>query len=274
MNRQNRNFGVTNNLNRRNNYPLNQQTSAPKPNNTLFKKNFQQNQYLNLNNNTIKTDNDAVTKALVIISNEFKKKDAKIKELEQKIQELQSKIQLLTNSTNSENNNNNYNMIIPMNRYKNRDGNDFNAGGSKRPSSSNNDYGYEGNYLRNNSAQRNNMFNQRLGSSNLNYNSDSEKVIRRKFGGGDNLSRSNDNSTLGYIEGQTNSKSDVKNYLKEVKSRVDSLLFKEFIKNIKLLTIKNNSGINKNIIIDKVRMLFGEEHKDLFKKFENIIGVK
>ena len=280
MNRQNRNLGITNNLNRRNNYPMNQQTSAPKPNNNILRRNFPQNVNLNLNNNMNKNENDVISKALMIINNEFKKKDEKIKELEQKIEELKSKIESLTKSTNSinnYNNNNNYNMTIPMNAYKNRIGNDFTTGGNKRPSSTNNmnNYNFEGNnFMSNNSTKRNNMFNQKIMNNNLDYNSDSEKFVRRKFGGVDNLSRSNDNSALTCNDGQANSKSDVKNYLKEVKSRVDQATFKEFIKDIKLLTTKNNSGINRNIIIEKVRLLFGEEHEDLFNKFESIIGVK
>ena len=281
MNIQNRNFGITNNFNHRNNYPINQQTSPSKPNNILFRKNFQQNSNLNLNNNIIQKDNDTITKALMIINNEFKKKDAKIKELEQKIQELQLKIQSLTNTKNPINNynnenNDNYNMTISMNSYKKCVGNELNASSNKRSSSTNNmnNFGFEKNYVSNNSTKRNNMFNQKIMNNNLNYNSDCEKIVRRKFGEGDNLSRSNDNSALTYNNGQANSKSDVKNYLKDVKSKVDPAIFKEFIKNIKLLTAKNNPGINRNMIIEKVRILFGEEHKELFIQFENIIGVR
>ena len=63
-------------------------------------------------------------------------------------------------------------------------------------------------------------------------------------------------------------------FLKEVKSRVNPVIFKEFIQNIKLLiSTKDKNGIDKNIIVENVKILFGEEFKDLFIKFESIIGI-
>ena len=69
------------------------------------------------------------------------------------------------------------------------------------------------------------------------------------------------------------SRNEVKNYLKEVKDIVDPKLFKEFIKNIKLLTNKT-ANVNKKVIIENVRNLFGEQYIDLYMKFETILGVK
>ena len=65
----------------------------------------------------------------------------------------------------------------------------------------------------------------------------------------------------------------MKNYLKEVKSIVDPKMFKEFIKNIKLLTNKT-ANVNKKAIIDNVKNLFGDQYIDLYMKFETILGVK
>ena len=43
--------------------------------------------------------------------------------------------------------------------------------------------------------------------------------------------------------------------------------------NIKLLTnSKNKNGVDKKNVIEKVRLLFGEQFKDLFIKFESILG--
>ena len=72
---------------------------------------------------------------------------------------------------------------------------------------------------------------------------------------------------------QKHSKNEVKLYLKEVKSRVDPIIFKEFIQNIKLLTSsKEKNGVERSTVIEKVRILFGEQFKDLFIKFESILG--
>lgn len=270
----NRNFTVTNNLNRNNNYILNQQISPHKTNNqSLNKNNFIQNKnQTNINMNNYKTQ-DEVSKALMLISREFKNKDNRIKELEQKILEMQSKIQSLTNKNYSTKQNNeiNYKMNTPINKYKNKEGNitpiqnNFGMGLNNEVKN----FGYLDNY----NVQKNDMLNQENINNDFNCISNSKKIVLKKFGTGDNLSHSNDNSTYSYNIGQ-NSKSDVKNYLKIVKSRVDPAMFKEFIHNIKLLTSKNNSGLNRNIIIEKVRMLFGEEYSDLFNQFQNIIGIK
>ena len=59
-----------------------------------------------------------------------------------------------------------------------------------------------------------------------------------------------------------------------MKGQVEPKLFKEFIKNIKLLTNKTGNNVNRKAIIENVKNLFGEQHKDLFLKFEEILGVK
>ena len=68
------------------------------------------------------------------------------------------------------------------------------------------------------------------------------------------------------------SKQDVKQFLKEVKEKIEPKKFKEFIRNIKLLTSKNEIAQNKEDIIESMRILFGKEHLDLFLRFEKIIG--
>ncbi len=68
---------------------------------------------------------------------------------------------------------------------------------------------------------------------------------------------------------------EVKSYLKKFKSRVNQIIFKEFIQNINLLTnSKDKNGVDKKSDVEKVRILFGEEYKDLYMKFENIFGIK
>lgn len=247
MNRPNRNIGITNNLARFNNYPVNNQgQSAPKSNN------FNRNNLTNINmNNYNQSNDDGISKALMLINSEFKKKDNKIRELELKIQELKSKINSLTNNNNNENTiNNNYNNQIMVNNLNNFES-------EKKNTTKMNNYVFSG---------------QKFGANMGNNNVINNDLLKKKMAFRDNMSHSNDNSAF-TNDAQLNSKSDVKNYLKEVKSKIDPNSFREFIKNIKLLTAKSNSGVNRNMIIEKVRGIFGEEHMDLFNRFQDIIGV-
>ena len=231
-----------------------------------------QNQNSNLLNNN---ENDGLGKALLIIRRELKRKDDKIIELEKKVKELTNKLNLLTN--NKDTNYNNNSNITPFKNSKNEyntEEEDYKIGRDIRPGG--HSMGYVGGInniinLRKNNI-RNNNYIRSVSQNNPNYNSDNENMVKR-YGGYDNLSHSNDNSVLTYNGVQSSSKKEVKNYLKEVKSKIEPKKFKEFIRNIKLLTAKNNSALNKDIIVESVRLLFGEEHKDLFIRFETIIGV-
>ena len=292
---QNKPYLYGNNQARKIQYQKNQLNPNQKPTNNFIKKNMisntnfdnrniqnninqQRNQ--NLNNNFI-NPNDELGKAILIIRKECKKKDDRIKELERKVLELSNKLNmLLKNNKNNEINEefNNPGEINPFtnNPMEKLDSNKVLDGGLFNKISKDirgHSMGYTG---LNKNNQRSNSYMQNIGHNNINYNSDTEKVTNNKFPGYDNLSHSNDHSVLTYNGGgsQASSKAEVKNYLKEVKSKIEPKKFKEFIRNIKLLTAKNNTTLNKNIIVESVRILFGEEHKDLFIKFENIIGVK
>jgi hypothetical protein len=234
------------------------------------------NQIPNKNSNFINNnENDELNKALLIIRRELKKKDDKILELEKRVLELTNKLNLLTN--NKGNNFNNKTNITPLkNSLKgeyNTEEDDYKIGRDSRAGGLGIEYASLNNIinLRKNNIRGNNYM-RSISQNNPNYNSDNENMVRR-YPGYDNLSHSNDNSVLTYNGVQASSKKDVKNYLKEVKSKIEPKKFKEFIRNIKLLTAKNNSALNKNVIVESVRILFGDEHKDLFIRFENIIGV-
>ena len=67
------------------------------------------------------------------------------------------------------------------------------------------------------------------------------------------------------------SKNNVKNYLKEVKSKLESEKFKIFITNLKALT-KNKNSEQKNEIIIQIKNLLGD--KILINKFESIMKLK
>ena len=67
------------------------------------------------------------------------------------------------------------------------------------------------------------------------------------------------------------SKKDVKNYLKEVKTKLEPERFKKFITNIKLLT-KNKNSEQRNSIIITIKNLLADHI--LISKFENIMKIK
>ena len=77
------------------------------------------------------------------------------------------------------------------------------------------------------------------------------------------LNMSDDNSMI-------TSKNDVKNYLKEVKNKLEPERFKKFISHIKALT-KNKNIEEKNIIILQIKSLLID--RNLINKFENIMKV-
>ena len=225
-----------------------------------------QNRNININN----SGNNELDRAFFIIKNELKKKDDKIRDLQRKVSELINKLKSLTGNNN---NFENYQMETPYkegpkNLYKEEMNNN---------NLYNNKIGYNIDYLRqnnfinlNNNNIRSNSQSKPFHPINQGYNSDSENIIKR-MPGYDNLSHSNENSVLTYNGVQT-SKQEVKKYLKDVKERIEPKKFKEFIRNIKLMTAKNNKSINKQIIIESVRNIFGRENLDLFVKFEKIVG--
>ena len=287
MNAPNKLYNQNNNIvNRRRLFPQDRQRinnpelnkNIPNFNSNLNNRNnnnINQNRINNINNN----ENNELSKAFLIIQRELKKKDNRILELERKIQDL-------TNKINSYTNNNNNDPRIPKPSSMMEERNDlYNNNPDEDKDMFNNNlnknvynYGYiaknknqnlinfKANNIRSNSHQKT------FQVKNLNYNSDSENIPKR-FQGYDNLSYSNDNSVLTYNGvHSTNSKKDVKDYLKEVKAKIEPKKFKEFIRNIKLLTAKSEIAPNKENIVESMRILFGKEHLDLFLRFEKIIG--
>ena len=244
-------------------------------NNRNNNNNINPNRISNMNNN----ENNELSKAFLIIQRELKKKDNRILELERKILDLTNKINSLTNNNNNNSripkpsqmmeerndlyNNNNNNLDEDKDMYNNNiNKNEYNYGYIAKNKNLNL---MNQNYIRSNSHQKAFQMN------NLNYNSDSENFPKRfQY---DNLSYSNDNSVLTYNGiHTTNSKKDVKDYLTEVKAKIEPKKFKEFIRNIKLLTSKSEIAPNKESIVESMKKLFGKEHLDLFLRFEKIIG--
>ena len=69
------------------------------------------------------------------------------------------------------------------------------------------------------------------------------------------------------------SKNEIKLYLKEVKSKLDTRSFHEFIRNIKILvSSKVEPNDNRKSSIEKIRNLLLEKDSELFEKFKRIIG--
>ena len=183
-------------------------------------------------------NNNEIENAFSIILNEINKRDERIKELEEQVMSLKRQLQLK---------NNQYQPVTVGNQ-------------NLVPSAQDSPF-------------RN--LNQDFLSNRINYNSDSEKKVKiplprpaAQTPPSNSFMITNNGS-----KDSSQSRNDVKNYLKEVKSIVDPKMFKEFIKNIKLLTNKT-AKVNKKAIIDNVKNLFGDQYIDLYMKFETILGVK
>ncbi len=247
------------------------------------------------NNNVIRSmksfgGNNNINKALMVIKNEFWKKDEKIKALELKIADLENKINMITKSNNYQSNNSNIISINPkkvINNYRfiEKYSEEINSS-YKRRNNNNTNKTPEMSFTRGNNLFKNPQNNQNINNSYLiqtksankfKINSSEDNEIKKS------LIQSNSITNDVAIEGSVftgnssnfphHSKSEVKSYLKEVKSKVDPIIFKEFIKNIKLLTnSKNKNRVDKNSVIEKIRLLFGEQFKDLFIKFQAILG--
>ena len=69
----------------------------------------------------------------------------------------------------------------------------------------------------------------------------------------------------------TGIKLEVKKFLEEVKPKVNSIMFKKFAEKIKFLLDKKGNH-NKDIIVNDIKNLFGNEYYDLYEKFKKIIG--
>ena len=281
MNNMNRNLNLKNNMNNTNNM----------------------NRNINQNNNN--TSPDPISRALNLIRAEFRKKDDRIRSLQLKIEELEKQIELITNNealnnvnnynyNNNENNrilNNNY-MKNPSNTTQKKIGRDFTF--SEKNSNElhyNNNIEIQNNYDRTNKIQEMNynnnyMRNNELNNRNKNYQSNSNNqyqindknqnnftMEQQKYTeNNDDAQRENSIKTWNSGNYQGFSKNDVKLYLKEVKSKLDSNSFRDFIRNIKSLTSSKEEGnIDKSRIVEEVRKLLSE-NRELFEKFKKIIG--
>ena len=183
------------------------------------------------------TNNNEIENAFSIILNEINKRDERIKELEEQVTSLKRQL------------------LVKNNQYHPVTVGQTNLVPSTQESPFRN-------------------INQDFLSNRINYNSDSEKKVKVPLPWPTTQTPSNSfMMTNSGNKDSAQSRNEVKNYLKEVKDIVDPKLFKEFIKNIKLLTNKT-ANVNKKAIIENIRNLFGEQYIDLYMKFETILGVK
>jgi len=264
----NRNNNLNNNMNN-NNY-LNRGIS-----NNINNNNLNRGMSNNRPINNPDANNTNINKAIIILKNEFKKKDDKIKFLELKVEELERKINMITNSKSNvqqqNKNNMNNNINVPFN--KNFTFAEFNSGEVNpfQNKNENNKINTEMEDL--NADNNNNVYSQNKSSNQFQINNNQY-----------NLNNNNNNLASGIKENsltgnsgssRNHSKNEVKLYLKEVKEKVEPFIFKEFIKNIKLLTSSKEmkGGVDRKQIVENVRILFGEQYKELFIKFGAIIGI-
>ena len=264
----NRNNNLNNNMNN-NNY-LNRGIS-----NNINNNNLNRGMSNNRPINNPDANNTNINKALIILRNEFKKKDDKIKLLELKVEELERKINMITNAKSNvspqNNNDMNNNINVPFN--KNFTFAELNSGEVNPFQNKNEDNKITTGMEDLNADNNNNVYSQNKSSNQFQINNNQY-----------NLNNNNNNLASGIKENsltgnsgssRNHSKNEVKLYLKEVKEKVEPFIFKEFIKNIKLLTSSKEmkGGVDRKKIVENVRQLFGEQYKELFIKFGAIIGI-
>ena len=254
--------------------------------------NMNNNMNRNMTSNNNNDPNNIILKALSIIRSEFIKKDEKIKSLELKVEELEKRINAIQNSGNQLNNNN-QNMIlnnnyvnnpnqIPLKEKQHKIGKNFTFSEKYSEEINNMEIPREPNIynLPNKKEGMNNNIN-RINNMGINYgtNSDNQFNVISK---NENDNKANINKkerensvnshTSGNIFGIT--KIELKSYLKDVKSKLDKESFKTFISNVRLLNNSkgNNNNIDRESIMENVRILFGEKFKNLYEQFKDIIG--
>jgi len=255
--------------------------------------NMNNNMNRNMTSNNNNDPNNIILKALSIIRSEFIKKDEKIKSLELKVEELEKRINAIQNSGNQLNNNN-QNMIlnnnyvnnpnqIPLKEKQHKIGKNFTFSEKYSEEINNMEIPGEPNIynLPNKKEGMNNNIN-RINNMGVNYgtNSDNQFNVISK---NENDNKANINKkerensvnshTSGNIFGIT--KIELKSYLKDVKSKLDKESFKTFISNVRLLNNSkgnNNNNIDRESVMENVRILFGEKFKNLYEQFKDIIG--
>ena len=125
---------------------------------------------------------------------------------------------------------------------------------------------YENN-LYNNNNQINNTQNPIINETTYNKNYNKMEYEKNELYG--NLNGPSNYSTPS--RAGTGIKLEVKKFLEEVKSKVNSIMFKKFAEKIKFLLDKKGNH-NKDIIVNDIKNLFGNEYYDLYEKFKKIIG--
>ena len=135
-------------------------------------------------------------------------------------------------------------------------------------------------YLQNNFQNKNyenNIYNSNNHINNIQKPIINERIYNKNF----NKIEYENNELYGNLNGPSNYstpsragtgvKLEVKKFLEEVKSKVNSNMFKKFAEKIKLLLDKKGNH-NKDIIINDIKNLFGNEYYDLYEKFKKITG--
>ena len=97
------------------------------------------------------------------------------------------------------------------------------------------------------------------------------KMYNLNYMGRDNSKNSKSNSITLSDEGLSKSKTEIKNYLKEIKYKIAPDKFKKFVELIKILVKNKNTG-QKNAIIYEIQNILVD--KNLIDKFQSIIKIK
>ena len=122
---------------------------------------------------------------------------------------------------------------------------------------------------RNSSGNKNRIL--QMNETDTSTGNDKIKIFNLNMGGRTNSKNSKNNSISLSDEGFLQSKEEIKNYLKEVKNKIDKDKFQKFVNLIKNL-IKNKNNSQKNMIVYEIKNILVD--KNLINKFETILKIK
>ena len=116
-----------------------------------------------------------------------------------------------------------------------------------------------------------NNINSKTNETDVSLVNDKIKIFNINTGHRLSSKNSRDNSFNLSEDGIIQSKAEIKNYLKEIKNKIDKDKFKKFVNLIKTL-IKNKNSVQKNMIINEIKNILVD--KNLITKFESILKIK
>ena len=192
-----------------------------------------------------------------------------------KINNYRNKIDINNSKLNTSKNNNIYMNIIPNNNKKIDINKNINEHSNEKKNININIIRKEPYHSNANIKYRNSSGNKfrncQTNETDTSTGNDKIKIFSLNSMGRANSKNSKSTSITLSDEGSMKSKEEIKNYLREIKYKIDHDKFKKFVELIKIL-VKNKNTRQKDQIISEIKNILVD--KNLIEKFENILKIK